>query len=47
MLLNEVQKQQKNLQSLEEEVAQLKKLNETMQAAIAQMRSKDQLVAER
>ena len=47
MLLNEAQKQQTKLQSLEEEVAQLKKMNETMQAAIAQMRSKDQLVAER
>jgi hypothetical protein len=47
MLLNEVQKQQTKLQSLEEEVAQLKKVSETMQAAVAQMRSKDQLVAER
>lgn len=47
MLLNEMQKQQTKLQSLEEEVAQLKNVNEAIQAAIAQMRSRDQLVAER
>jgi hypothetical protein len=47
MLLNEVQKQQAKLQGLEDEIAQLKKMNEATQTAIAQMRSKDQLVAER
>jgi hypothetical protein len=47
MLLNEMQKQQTKLQSLEEEVAQLKKGNEAMQAAISELRAKDQVVAER
>jgi hypothetical protein len=47
MLLNEVQKQQTKLRSLEEEVAQLRKVSEASQAAIAQMQSKAQLVAGR
>jgi len=47
ILLSEVQKQQTKLQSLEDEVAQLKKVNEAMQAAISELRAKDQLVAER
>jgi Chaperone of endosialidase len=47
MLLNEVQKQQSTLQSLAEEVAQLRKVNEDTQAALAQMRSTERQVAAR
>jgi hypothetical protein len=47
MLLNEVQKQQTKLQSVEEQVVQLKRVNEAMQAAISELRAKDQLVAQR
>jgi hypothetical protein len=47
MLLNEIQQQQAQLQDMKQQLAQLKQINESMQAAILKLQDKDQRIAMR
>ena len=47
MLLNEVQQQQDQLRDIKRQVAELKQINEAMQAAISKLQGKDERVAMR
>jgi hypothetical protein len=47
MLLNEVQQQQTQLQDMKQQLAQLKQINESMQAAILKLQGEDQRIAMR